>query len=146
MKKLLTIALFALSITTSAFANNTASVAKSVTNSFKANYKNATDVSWVATDNYSKASFMMDGKKMEAFYDIKGEVIGTSAAITQDELPASAKKALASKFAGYTMKEAISFQGIEENASYISLESEKESLILKADQSGTVSIFKRTKK
>jgi hypothetical protein len=146
MKRLFVIALFALSMGTSAFAKSTGSVSKSATSNFKADFKNASDVSWTATDSYAKASFTMDGKQMEAFYNSKGEVIGTSTHVGLQELPASATKAIAKKFQGYTAKEAIRFEGTEESGYYISLENEKEAVILKASENNQPEIFKRTKK
>jgi len=146
MKKFFAIALLSLSIGTGAFANTTEAVSKTVTNHFKADFTNATNVSWTSGDSYTKASFTMDGKKMEAFYNTQGEVIGTSSNVGLDELPVNAKRTLAKKFTGYTVTEAIHFDGVEENAYYISLENDKEAVILKVGDNNQVVNFKRTKK
>ena len=72
--------------------------------------------------------------------------VGTSRAINLEELPVKARRAFAKKFDGYTVKQAIAFDGAEETAYYISAENEKEAVILKVDNSDGLSTFKRTKK
>ena len=44
--------------------------------------------------------------------------------------------------AGYTIKEAIRFEGTDENAYYISAENEKGSVIFKIEDNGFVSLDK----
>ncbi|HEX8461930.1 MAG TPA: hypothetical protein VF623_10890 [Segetibacter sp.] len=146
MKKLFIIALLALSIGSSAFANTTAAISKTVINRFYAEYKDASNVSWSTTGNYAKASFTVDNKKMEAYYNTNGEVVATSTNISLDELPVNAKRTFAKKFAGYTVKEAIRFEGAEESGYYISAENDKLSIILKVNENNQVGIFKTTKK
>jgi len=146
MKKLFTIALLALTIVTSAFANSSETVSKYVTNRFKTDFKNASEVSWTSKADYVKASFTLNDKKMEAYYNRRGEVIAKSTNISLDELPVNVKRSFAKKFEGYTVKEAILFEGTEENAYYISAENEKETVILKVDQDNQLKNFKRTKK
>lgn len=146
MKKLFISALLALSVAASAFAKDPNNINSALLRSFKADFKNASEVSWVTARDYTKASFTLNNERMEAFYNNKGEVIATSKSITLDELPVSAKRAFTKKFADYTVKEAIRMEGSEESAYYISAENEKETLIVKVDDFGSVSIFKTTKK
>ena len=68
---------------------------------------------------------------MEAFYNVDGEISGTSKAITLEDLPVNAKRSFAKRFNGYTVKEIIHFDGTEETAYYISAENDKETVILK---------------
>ena len=63
-------------------------------------------------------------------------------AVTLDELPIRAKRDFAKKYNGYTVKEAILFEGTMESAYYISAEDEKGSVILKVEDSGYISRIK----
>ena len=73
----------------------------------------------------------------------KGKFIGTNQAITLEDLPVNAKRAFAKKYEGYTVKEAIRFEGSQESAYYISAENEKGSVILKVDDYGLISTARK---
>ncbi len=145
MKKLFITALLAVALSAGAFAAPT-KVNSAILANFNAEFKKADDVSWVITNEYTKAAFTTDNTKMEVFYNFNGDIVGTSKSITLDELPVSAKRRFAKRFAGYNVKEAIRFEGFDEKAYYISGENEKESVILKVNDHNQVSLFKRIKK
>lgn len=151
MKKLLFTTLVALSIITSAFADdvtkakNVAKVNSKAVSNFKNEFETASNVSWTSKTGYTKASFTMNNVKMEAFYDHQGNMIGSSHAICLDDLPTNAKRVFAKRYAGYTVKEAIQFDGIDETAYYISAENETHAVILKVSN-GMLSVFKKTSK
>ena len=83
---------------------------------------------------------------MAAFYDLDGNMIGTSTNIAIDDLPTHAKRVFAKRYAEYTVKEAIQFDGVEETAYYISAENEAQSLLLKVSADGMLTVFKQVKK
>lgn len=145
MKKLLFAALLAVSVATSAFAEGT-NVNISVLNNFKTEFKNAANISWVSKDDFAKATFTVNNVKMEAFYNLQGELIGTSKSINLNELPVNAKRAFAKKYAGYTVKEVIHFEQSDEAAYFLSAESETESIIFKVGHNEQLTTFKHTKK
>ncbi len=142
MRKLFISALLALSLGTSAFATGENKVNFSVQNSFQGQFKDASNVEWSTGKGYAKATFVQNNEKIEAFYNLDGEMIGTSRTAHLDKLPTNAKRAFAKKFEGYTVKEAIRFEGTEESAYFISAENEKGSVILKVEDNGSVSMKK----
>jgi opacity protein-like surface antigen len=146
MKKIFFAALIATTVFTSAFAADTKKISARILHNFKYEYSNAADVNWTLRPNFAKASFTMDGKPTEAFYDLNGELIGTSEPITLNDLPVSAKRAIAKRYAGYDITEAIRFDGKAENAYYISAENEKEKVIVRVGEDEVVTVFDRTKK
>ena len=146
MKKLIFAALFAVTISTSAFAGSPAKLFSVSETSFKADFKNATVVTWTAGADYTNASFVLNNVKMEAFYNNGGELIGTSRAITTDQLTVNAKRNFAKKFADYEVKEAIRFEGAEEAAYYISAVNEKESVVVKISDNNAITIIKKSQK
>jgi opacity protein-like surface antigen len=146
MKKLLLATLLAVSVAASAFAKDVTSATAAAQSNFKSEFKRAADVSWSATDQFVKASFVYNNEKMEAFYNANGDKIGTTRAIALEELPVKAKRAFAKKYDGYTVKEAIEFDGTDTTDYYISAENDKESVIIKVSNASWLSTFQKTKK
>lgn len=146
MKKLFFSTLLAISLASSAFAAETKKVSSAATNTFAADFKKATEITWSVTDEYAKATFVLNNQKMEAFYNVNGEIIGTSTHAIIEDLPVHAKRSFAKKFNGYTVKEIIHFDGTEETAYYISAENDKETVILKVGVNEALTTFATTKK
>ena len=139
MKKLFISALLAITVAASSFAAEGNNVSYTVRNNFSSQFKKASDVQWTSGENYTKATFILDNVRTEAFYSAEGEFIGTNQAITLEELPVNAKRAFAKKYDGYTVKEAIRFEGSQESAYYISAEDGRGSVILKVEDDGSMS-------
>ena len=146
MKKLFIAALLSVSVLTSAFAKETSNVTTPVLQSFNSEFKNATDVKWTPKGEYTRATFILDKTRMEAFFDKDGAILGTSAAVTVDQLPVPAKRAFAKKYQSYTVKEAIQFTNHAEESYYINAENEKESVVIRIDAANQLSIYSRTNK
>jgi hypothetical protein len=142
MKKLFITALLIITVAASSFAagNKTEAVARQ---NFASQFKHAAAIQWTSTEKYTKATFIWNNVRTEALYTPEGEFVGTTQAITLEELPLSAKRKFAKKYDGYTVKEAIRFEGAEESAYYISAANEKGSVILKVEDSGALSTVTR---
>ncbi len=136
MRKLFISALFALSIAVSSFAAGNTTTAR---NNFASQFKRVSDVQWTSGENYVKATFVLNNVRTEALYKEAGEFIGTNQAVTIEDLPVNAKRAFAKKYDGFTVKEAIRFEGIDESAYFISAEGAKGSVILKVADNGSIS-------
>lgn len=145
MKKLLLTALIAVTLISSAFASPVKEVNYFVLNSFDNSFPTVTDVHWVVTPSYAKATFVVNNVETKAFYKLDGEFIGTCQPIAIEDLPVSAKRSFAKKYSNYTVKEAIKFDGNQETAYFISAENEKHNVILKADNSG-ISVYSASSK
>jgi hypothetical protein len=145
MKKVLFAALVLLTIATSTFAAPTkvSSIAK---RSFQTDFNQASNVIWTAGEDYSKVTFTLNNVRMEAFYEANGDIIGTSKAISLDELPVTAKRSFTKKFSNYNVKEAIRFEGKDDAAYFISAEDDKQLVIVKIDQFGRLSTVKNTRR
>src|SRR4051812_40760056 len=101
MKKLLMAALLLVTIAGSALATETNTVSSTVANNFAYDYTKASNVTWTTTDNYVKATFILNNQRMEAFYNLEGDKIGSSTAFNVEELPVKAKRVFAKKYDGY---------------------------------------------
>jgi hypothetical protein len=144
MKNLIILAMF-VTLATSAYADSSL-VSYKVLKSFNTDFYDATNVKWVTTREYSKAEFLWEDEKMEVFYTLEGDLIGSTKVVAVDKLPSALKRSISKKAAGYTIVEAISFQCPDDECYYILLENEKENIILKGTKAGTLSLFKKTKK
>lgn len=142
MKKLFIAALLTVTVATSAFTADEKKINTKIIENFKTEFADADNVQWSLKETYARATFFLNGKKTDAYYDLEGEAIGTSEAITLNNLPLHAKRTFAKKYSDYTVKEAIKFQGTGETAYFISAENDKQSVILKVTGAG-ISIFKR---
>jgi|ERR671921_3038991 hypothetical protein len=143
MKKLFITALVAITVAASSFAAGENNVSYTAVNNFKYQFKNVSDVKWTSGNGYTKASFSLNQIRTEALYTPEGEFIGTNQSISLEELPVNAKRTFAKKYGDYTVKEAIRFEGANENAYYISAENEKGSVVLKVEDSGSISTVRR---
>lgn len=146
MKNLFIAALLAVSLTTTAFATDENKISVSIRQNFRNEFKGIDKVDWTLKRDFVKASFVLNGEKVEAFYDFKGDKIGTSHHITLADLPLTARRMIAKKYAGYNITEAVEFNSPEEDCFYISADNEKERLVLKITDNSSVSTFKKTRK
>ena len=143
MKKLFISALLAITVAASSFAAGENTVNLAALKNFKAEFKKASDVQWSSGENYTMATFTLNNVRTQALYTPEGEFIGTNQAINLEELPVRAKREFAKKYDGYTVKEAIRFEGSQESAYFISAENEKGSVILKVEDNGSMSTVKK---
>jgi hypothetical protein len=146
MKKLLFSVILTVLVTVSLFATGTDGTNARAVHLFETDFRQATNAHWTSTADYIKVSFTLESKEMAAFYDHEGSFIAVTNTIAIDELPVSAKRTLAKKFAGYIVKDAIRFEGSDEIAYFVSAENDSRSVFLKVTTYGMVSLFKETKK
>ena len=148
MKKLIIAIVATVAIGTTAFAADVNSeVSKTIMTKFKSQFVDVTDVSWKIEGQYSKASFLTNGERMEAYYDNTATLFATCKAVNIEKLPVQAQKKIEKNFAGYTLKECIEVDIAEESSSYYaSYSNDAYNVILKIEQSGAVSVYKKEKK
>ena len=142
MKKLLLTALAGIALLSTSFAAGTNTVNNKIKHNFGYDFKNVQDVKWSARDSYVVASFNLNDKGTQAFYDFDGSLIGTAQAVAVDNLPLSAKRTLAKKYSNYVVSETISFEKNDEVTYFISLSNNKESVVLQV-KDGQVSFYKK---
>jgi hypothetical protein len=147
MKKLF-IALFITALGSTAFAAQGNPQNEKVLLSFSTAFADAKNVSWaeMKEEGIFHASFEVGDEKLDVFIDAEGEVLATTRYITEKQLPMAVKKQLAAKYAGYAVSpSSIEYTAQDETGYYITLSGEKNTLIVKADSAGSLSIFKKQK-
>ena len=146
MKNLLLTALLSAGIFASAFAIDESKISLIVRETFKEEFKETQNVEWSIKPSCVKASFTYKGEAMDAFYDFSGKKIGASHHVTMLDVPLSSRKKIEAKYPSHRVTEAIEFIGQDENSYYISLENEKETVIVKINDHSTMSLFKKSSK
>jgi hypothetical protein len=129
MKKFFLTAIIAVSIISSSFAGSV-TVSHLVKSNFESEFGHITNVEWSAVGSFTSATFNLNNKKTQAFYDKAGNLVGSAHSIDIAALPTYAKRQLAKNFASYTIKEAIEFVKPDESAYFVSVENEGKSIIL----------------
>ncbi len=143
MKKLFFAVIAVLTLTTTVIASDGGkNVNYWVLNKFKSTYQDAKDVTWVVTDKFAKASFLVDGKKMEAYYSSDGEFIAESKAVPTGDLPRAARKTIEKKYKDFTIKEVIAYSTTDRVEYYVSLENDKSSEVLKISATGNIEVYR----
>ncbi|MBK7432806.1 MAG: hypothetical protein IPI66_02210 [Chitinophagaceae bacterium] len=148
MKKLTTIfTAVIMLLTTTAFAADGDNVTEEVKAAFRADFSGASQVSWEKISDFYFASFTLQNDKVDAAYNEKGELVGTSRRIGLAQLPLGLSMELNRKFEGYT----FSAQAFELNYEgqthyYLSAENSKQTLKLKGNANGEVEIESKSKK
>ena len=129
-------------ITASAFASGEETNAKAVSN-LKKEYRNARNIEWKVTPDYTKASFNWNGQHLEVFYNNEGETIAESKMINTTNLPLKAQQFINKKYADYNVAEAVEFNSEESGLYYyVSVTKDNTKQILKITSDGGVSPFR----
>ncbi len=106
MKKQFLVLTTALIMTLSAtFAQEAKPVPDAISNGLAQQFTNASDVLWQTTGDYYKATFLIDGQPMKAFYSHDGSMIGISRNISVEQLPLALLKEVKEKEATTTVSD-----------------------------------------
>jgi hypothetical protein len=148
MKKLFIAVIAVIALASSSFAaDGNKKASYWVLDQFNQTYSQATDVQWTVGNEFAKANFILDGMKVEAYYNqLDGTFIGQSKAVPTEYLPKNALRSINRKYSNYTMKEVFEFSSAIEVDFFVSLENDAQKLVLKISRSGEISIFKTTNK
>ena len=90
-----------------AFAFGGENVDSKIAKKFHSDFKNAQGVTWNVTDDFSVASYGINGTRMETYYNNEGELIGTFHNVSLDKMPVKALAGAQKKFKGYAITESL---------------------------------------
>lgn len=126
---------------------------------FKSDFPNASDVGYMVGSNFDEVTYSQGGKDYIAYYNINGELVGTTSHASFSALPASARKEITKHFLskGYNTDRVILFDDNElvptdmwlyersfddEDNYFIELSKLDKKLVLQVDMRGNVSFYK----
>lgn len=145
MKKLLLI--LTLSASSFAFANaaTVEPVSQRILQSFKTDFNAANDVKWITIEDNGlyQATFKYNNEEVIAIYNLEGELLGTARYIVKEALPIMVTTELNKQYGGHIIRTVIERTTNGETSYFVTLESEKTSLIVQAKTSGNLSVYKK---
>lgn len=146
MKKLSIIALFALTLISSAFASKTGNPDFKGLESFNKAFPQATEVVYKVTEKFTEVSFTWHNMQLQAFYDLDGNSIGTSRHIAVKDLPLTYLLNIKREYPGYELREAIEFDHTDAGLNYyVTVVGYQKAYVLEVSSNGTINVFKKMK-
>ena len=145
MKKLFFAAMVTIFIGTSSFSASANDEIRSV-QAFNASYNTNSSVNWKYTNNFHKATTVVNGTKSDYFYTPEGEFLASSKSYDFDKLPTQALKTLTTSYAypAYTLEECIVIENADQEVNYyVSLVKANKKTILQISTDGTVSAISK---
>lgn len=117
---------------------------------FEDEFKSAKDIAWRINQQYVKATFTSEGKKMAALYDLQGSYLGAVEYLTYDQLPEKARTEMEKKFKDYSFSSALKIVSRPEGNSdfndlgtyWVDLINETKQLYVSVSPSLSVTLFK----
>lgn len=126
-------------------------VSYTVQSDFAATFSDATNVTWTITSNTQKASFLSNGVKMTAFYNMSGEYLGLTQDVAYNTIAEKAQKEIASQYAGYDVNEVIKLEtngastNFPETVYFVDLKNTASEVLVRVNQSNDVYFFQKVK-
>ena len=146
MKRLSIIAVLALTLFTTAFANKTTSPGFKGMEHFIKSFPEATGVVYKAVEKFTEVNFTWHDMRLQAFYDEDGDLFATSRHLAVNDLPLSSQLKIKKEFPGYITTEAIEFDATDMGLSYyVTIVGPKRSYVLKVSTDGMIDVFKKMK-
>ncbi|WP_133053909.1 hypothetical protein [Niastella yeongjuensis] len=122
---------------------------------FMVDFPKAENISW-KRGTFEEASFTLNGKEMNAFYDEKNALIGTTSAASYNDLPVGVQKDIEKHFKGYTPQQVILFDDNEFNDTdmelygnafedednyFVEMTNNNKTIVLQVNMEGLVTFF-----
>ena len=140
-KKVLVAAIALTCFTASAFATGDEANERAI-NNLKKEFKNAQNVEWKVTSEYTKATFEWNKQHMDVYYNDEGKTLAISRQIDQNVLPIQAQQYITQHYGDYRLAEAIEFNSDETGTCYyVSVTKDAKKKILRISTEGEVSIY-----
>jgi hypothetical protein len=132
--------------------DNTSNVSYRVQQSFGTDFNGATDVTWTVNKDCQKATFVVDGVKKTAFYNLSGEFLGTTQSVSYKAIPAKSQALIASQYKGYTPSDVIVYQtneavnsDIDPTSYFVDLKNDAHEVLVRVTSTGSIELFKEVK-
>jgi hypothetical protein len=113
---------------------------------FRHQFPQATAVSYKVTAQFTEVNFQWNDMKLQAFYDLDGELLATCRPVEVNNLPVAAQLSLKEQYPGSIARDAIEYNEPNDGVSYyVTMIGPKTSYLLRVSTGGTISVFKKMK-
>ena len=145
--KILSLLLVAVLLATTSFASGGKGNAfEKIYTSFNQKFTDAQDVTWNNSIKYIKATFVLHGQVLNAYFTKTGDLIGMSRNILSTQLPINLQSKLKKLRSGGWISELVEFAGEEQTVYYAIVEEGDQKIMLKSAGTSTWTINKIEKK
>jgi hypothetical protein len=148
MKKLFVTVAVAVMVGITSFAADNKKVNQRVLAAFEKEFTTATNVSWemLKDEDIAHASFIYANEVMEAYFTTEGELIAVARYLSQERLPLLVSKTLQTQYGKYKFQSASEYMGADATSYIVTLDSEKQQVVVRIYSNGGSEIIKKTKK
>ncbi len=127
-------------------------------NNFETDFGNIPDVKWKRNGAFDEAEFLRNGKLMTAYYDIDGNLVGTTRLTEFKNIPSAGQKEIQNRYKGYIIGPTVFFEDNEVNDTdmilygiqfddadtyLVELTKGTDKIVVQVDKDGLVSFFKQ---
>jgi len=145
-KRIVSAAIMLMIITSAAFAGDVEIANPKIITSFQKEFVKASDVQWVKTNGFYRATFKMNDFIMYALYNEDGSLAGAYRSIVSSQLPIGLQTELKNQFSDYWITELNEYSNNDGAGYYVSLENADQIIIMKSTNATDWQVFKKIKK
>ncbi len=142
------IVLFAVSLITVglSFANDGAEPGQEVLSQFKKEFSSAESVKWDKQDEFDKATFVLGGRRVVAYFNEQGQLEGSVRDLFFDQLPLAVMSAVDKRFADYVVLDVREITNSDGTNYRLTIETKNRRYKIKISPSGSVNEMEKVKK
>jgi hypothetical protein len=133
-------------VSTKSQAADEVTVSSAVIASFQSSFKNASEVSWKATENYYKADFVLNSQYVSAFYDNTGSLMAVTRNINSFQLPITLQTKLKNSYSSYWISDLFELSDDNGISYYATVENGDAKITLKSNGTGEWSVYQKQRK
>jgi hypothetical protein len=130
----------------SAAANDPATISKEVQAAFQKEFPGSEVLNWNNVGEYSRAVFLLDGRRTEAYFSEDGRLQGSIRSLFFNQLPLAAMTAVDKRYTAADVMEVYEITNDEGTAYKITLESQGKKFRIKIDPNGNITQSEKLKK
>jgi len=147
MKKIfVSLTLLLTAAASTAFANIVTDPDPGVEEVFKKEFAGAENVTWSQQENYQKATFILGGHRVVAYFNEENEFAGCIRNILYDQLPLIVTKTIDQKFPGAEMQEIREITNSDGTSYLIRVDVNNKKLKVKITSDGNITEIEKLKK
>lgn len=133
----------------SAFAankNDDGVVNQHAVRAFKNDFATASNIVWEQKDNFTKATFSLNGQILFAYYNNNGELTAVVRNIVSDQLPISLLASLKRDYTDCWITDLFEVASDDQTNYYVTLETSEKKIVLKSQAGSSWEVFSKEKK
>ena len=127
-------------------ATDDVNVSSAVVSTFKSSFKNASDVTWKVTNQYSKADFSLNGQFVSAYYDASANLIAVTRNISSFQLPITLQSKLKESYEDYWISDLFELSDNDGTAYYVTVEDGDSKITLKSSGTNSWNVYQKQRK